>query len=260
MFGIDDAIIGGLVSGGLSLLGGERRNSAQAQQAEAANAFSAQQFASRYQTTVKDMEAAGLNPMLAYSQGGGSPPSGQQAQMQDTMTPAVESFSRSRQVGIQDKIASAQIANVEADTENKKAQADLIAGQAAQAWSGAGHANMQTNLAYQVAKKTEQELVNLQTDNERVKRVIDNLRVEYDNLIKQGYNLTEVGNQLRMTVSKMEAEIPLIRNQSFRSEMEGALAKLDKEAAEKFDNFGREAGQLKPVLDLLKHVFRFRAH
>jgi len=259
MFGLSDAVTGGLVSGALSLLGGERRNSAQAAQAESANAFSAQQFATRYQTTVKDMAAAGLNPMLAYSQGGGSPPSGQQAQMSDTMTPAVESFSRSRQVGVQEKIANAQVANVEADTENKKAQADLIAGQAANQWASAGHANMQTNVAYHTAKKLEQELVNLQTDNERVKHVIDNLRVEYDNLTKKGYNLTEIGNQIRMTINKLEAELPLIRHQSFRTEMEGQLAKLDKEAAEKFDNLGREAREWRPVIDLLKHVFRFRA-
>ncbi len=254
-----DGIGTALTSGLLSVFGGERRNQAQAEQAQSANAFSAQQFASRYQTTVKDMEAAGLNPMLAYSQGGGSPPSGQQAQMQDTITPGVESFNRTRSAGSQVRLQSAQIANVEADTENKKAQADLIAGQAANQWASAGQANMQTNVAYHVAKKTEQELVNLQTDNERVKRVIDNLRIEYDNLIKQGYNLTEVGNQLRMTVSKMEAEIPLIRNQSFRTEMEGQLSQLDVEAAKKFDNLGREAQQLKPIIDILKHIFRFKA-
>ncbi len=69
-----DGVGGGLVGGLFSLLGGERRNDAQAEQAAAANAFSAQQFATRYQTTVKDMEAAGLNPMLAYSQGGGVSP------------------------------------------------------------------------------------------------------------------------------------------------------------------------------------------
>jgi len=257
--GMFDGFGSAVTSGLLSLFGGERRNTAQAEQAQAANAFSAEQFATRYQTTVKDLAAAGLNPMLAYSQGGGSPPSGQQAQMQDTVTPAVESFNRTRATSSQAALQSAQVANVEADTENKKAQADLIAGQAANQWASAGQANMQTNVAYHVAKKTEQELVNLQTDNERVKRVIDNLRVEYDNLIKKGYNLTEIGNQIRMTVSKMEAEIPLIRNQSFRSEMEGQLAKLDVDAAQKFDNFGREAAQYKPIIDLLKHIFTYRS-
>lgn len=38
--------------------------------------FSAEQFSKRYQTTVKDLIAAGLNPMLAYMHGPGSSPSG----------------------------------------------------------------------------------------------------------------------------------------------------------------------------------------
>lgn len=79
MFGIDDAIVGGLVSGGLGLLGSSLTNDANSANAAAANAMSQQQFETRYQTTVKDMQAAGLNPMLAYSQGGGSPPVAQQA-------------------------------------------------------------------------------------------------------------------------------------------------------------------------------------
>ena len=51
-------MIGELISGALSFFGGERRNEAQAEQAQIANEFSAQQFATRYQTTVKDMQAA----------------------------------------------------------------------------------------------------------------------------------------------------------------------------------------------------------
>ena len=67
MFGIDDAILGGLAGGLLNnFFAGSRQEDAQD--------FSAQQFSQRYQTTVKDMQAAGLNPMLAYSQGGGTAP------------------------------------------------------------------------------------------------------------------------------------------------------------------------------------------
>ncbi len=38
--------------------------------------WQAQQYAQRYQVTMNDMRAAGLNPMLAYSQGPGQAPSG----------------------------------------------------------------------------------------------------------------------------------------------------------------------------------------
>jgi hypothetical protein len=75
--GLGDAI-SGIASLGGSALGyaGTQDQIAAAQQNLAtANAFSAQQYATRYQTTVKDLQAAGLNPMLAVTNGAGSPPS-----------------------------------------------------------------------------------------------------------------------------------------------------------------------------------------
>lgn len=63
-----------LVNAAAGWFGAEQQNRRAADAAEQAQGFSAAQFASRYQTTVKDMQAAGLNPMLAYSQGGGFSP------------------------------------------------------------------------------------------------------------------------------------------------------------------------------------------
>lgn len=93
MFGIDDAIMGGLVSGGLGLLGSSMSNDANRDIANVTNQFSAEQYAKRYQTTVKDMQAAGLSPMLAYSQGAGSAPSGQVGHpQQNVMSSALEGY------------------------------------------------------------------------------------------------------------------------------------------------------------------------
>jgi hypothetical protein len=80
-------MLGGLIGGVLGLLGQERTNQSNANIASAANAASAEQAAkqmefqermrdTQYQTAVKDMKASGLNPMLAYSQGGAGTPSG----------------------------------------------------------------------------------------------------------------------------------------------------------------------------------------
>ncbi len=57
------------------IVGGSKTNQTNIDLMNQQNAFSAEQFAKRYQTTVADLKAAGLNPMLAYGQGGGSPPS-----------------------------------------------------------------------------------------------------------------------------------------------------------------------------------------
>ncbi|WNK13175.1 MAG: DNA pilot protein [Microvirus sp.] len=79
MFGIDDAIIAAVapsvIGGAMDMFGQKQTNDTSRDMMNQSNAFSANQFATRYQTTVKDLEAAGLNPMLAYGQGGGSPPS-----------------------------------------------------------------------------------------------------------------------------------------------------------------------------------------
>lgn len=79
MFGIDDAIIAAVaaetIGSAFDMFGQQESNRANRAMMDSSNAFNAQQFATRYQTTVNDLKAAGLNPMLAYGQGGGSPPS-----------------------------------------------------------------------------------------------------------------------------------------------------------------------------------------
>lgn len=82
---------GSLIGAGASLLGGVLGNEASADQANNAMAFSEHQYNTRYQNTVKDLEAAGLNPMLAYSQSPGSAPSGTAMAMQNPASSAAAS-------------------------------------------------------------------------------------------------------------------------------------------------------------------------
>lgn len=100
--------VGGLIGGGLSLLGGSQANqkswdiamatnSANAQEAQKQRDFQEQQRQTQYQTAVKDLMSAGLNPMLAYTQGGAGTTSGAQAVMQqatvkDVLSPAVQAY------------------------------------------------------------------------------------------------------------------------------------------------------------------------
>lgn len=243
-----EAIGGALVTGMLNNEGASDRQ-------DSANAFSAQQYATRYQTTVKDMEAAGLNPMLAYSGISGSPPTG-----------AISSpggYPDFGSVVNQAKVASAQAANIEADTENKAAQGELFRAQAAAALGSAGQANAQTDLINTTVGKTKAEIDNIQSTTEQVKAFTDNLRTMRDNLIKEGYNLTEVGNQLRMSVDKMRAEIPVLNQDVFLKAAQEQLAKtnaqlggFDVEAARNMGNLGRQAGQAKPLFDIVRGLIR----
>jgi len=240
--------LGGLIGGGLGYLvggpagagvgaaigGGIDTNNQAAANADAANTFSAQQYATRWQTTVKDMEAAGLNPMLAYSQGVGNAPTGQ-------MAPVTNPYINSSQ-----NYASA--ANLSEQGEVLRSQASLNVEQA--------------RVVNATVDKVRSETRNLDTDNERLKAVILNLEETRQNLIKDGYNLTAQYNVLNATFNKIRAEIPQINQLTLSgnanevlTRVETELKQLDLDAARKFDNFGREFKQYEPIIDLIKSIF-----
>jgi len=89
LLGVAGGLLGGAVGGptgaaiGSSLgsglggyLGQDATNRENRQAAEAQMSFQERMANTSYQRAVKDMEAAGLNPMLAYSQGGAASPTG----------------------------------------------------------------------------------------------------------------------------------------------------------------------------------------
>jgi len=80
------------IGGALGFVGQQGTNQANIQIANAANAASAEQAAkqmdfqermrsTQYQTAVEDMKKSGLNPMLAYTQGGAGTPTGAMGQV-----------------------------------------------------------------------------------------------------------------------------------------------------------------------------------
>lgn len=84
-------ILPALIAGGMSLAGGWLANRGRKKEAATNRGFQERMRNTSWQAGVADMQAAGINPALAYSQGGASAPGGNMASQDDVISPAVSS-------------------------------------------------------------------------------------------------------------------------------------------------------------------------
>lgn len=123
------AIIGGVATIGSALIGGHgqaQANAANAHQAQQNRDFQERMRATQYQTAVEDMRKAGLNPALAYQQGGAGNVSGATATAQNTAAGAADSAAAAINTFQQMRATAAQIDKTNAETAKVKAEDQIL--------------------------------------------------------------------------------------------------------------------------------------
>nr|QJB19062.1 MAG: DNA pilot protein [Microvirus sp.] len=197
--------IGTALSVASSLAGGADANSANKAAAQKQMDFQQYNSNTSYQRAVADLHAAGLNPMLAYSQGGASTPSGATYSAQDVATPAAKLGNETNSANSAISLQKAQTQNTVSQTALNnasviKTQADTLKSRADAQLSSAQAANVAADLPAKdvtsQAYRAVQGAAHSAADAVRGFSVKDTLHKAMDSL-KSGPSMEDLQNQIR---------------------------------------------------------------
>jgi len=116
--GVDSLVGSDAAAAGAAYLGQEKTNDTNVALAREQMAFQERMSSSAYQRAVPDMKAAGINPILAYQQGGASTPAGAMARVENEATPAINS-------ALAVSMNRAQLDNLKSQNEQIRSTTDL---------------------------------------------------------------------------------------------------------------------------------------
>lgn len=167
-----------VIGGAASLIGGERANRQNVELAREQMAFQERMSNTSYQRAVEDMKLAGINPMLAYMQGGATAPGGQTARMDDVISPAVSSAMGAIRLKKEMDLLDAQVMATRQQGFKNMSEGVLL--QTRNMILGAGVQDEKGGLVtpYGVlTNKQRLELIEAQTDLAKIQKVLSELEV-----------------------------------------------------------------------------------
>ncbi len=157
------AAIGSIVSAGIGFLGAKQQNKAASAQALRQMEFQERMASTQYQRAVKDMRAAGLNPILALGKPAAAP-GGAAAPVVNqfgNIGGAVNSAIAARRLAADIDVLEAQAQNTRADTVKKQAETRVSQGMADKVLADTGLVQAQQDRAAFGIKIDRQTLSNL---------------------------------------------------------------------------------------------------
>jgi hypothetical protein len=233
------APVAALGSGIAGFLGGESTNSANRAIASENTAFQERMSNTAYQRQVKDLEAAGLNPMLAYIKGGGaSTPTGTVLPMQNAVATGVASAESAARTA---RIPS-EISNIQQDTILKRANTWLTQSQEALNFASADQKRSHINFMENQVNKIQAE--------------IKNIPLEGDRLIAAAKQLAASASLLDQQKLTDQQRAVSLQWMAVKTMVEGDLLGLEKAAVLKAENFGKEFKQYSPAISILLDALR----
>jgi hypothetical protein len=173
-------------SAATSLFGGREQNVASAEAAQRQMQFQKEMSDTSFQRQVKDLEAAGINPMLVTKLGGASTPPGAMPSFVNPAAMAAQSFSA---------VQSSQAAKQQAETAERLSEAQVK--------------NVEAT-----TQKIISETRNLDSEEKRIWATTYMLNSQAEYMLQQGVTQNVIRDHFRAVISKLNAETKLLSNQA----------------------------------------------